>query len=133
MLFAVLFVFLDGLGFFQHVLAALGVIFDRGLFEDDDKVCQALVGDDLGDAGQGEVAQKILAVHADGCCGEAQLIRGLLQTDKVRAFQVSAHHVAQAGDGNFLFVMEAHHCEAGRRTVGGVVLPDVGITHRCFL
>ena len=38
-----------------------------------------------------------------------------------------------AGDGDLFFVVEAHHGETGSCTVRRVVLPDVGITHRCFL
>ena len=131
--FAVLLIFLGGFGFFQHVPTTLTVIFDGGLFKDDHKVGQTLIGDDLRNAGQREIAEEIFTVYANRCSGETQLISGFLQTNKVRAFQVGTHHIAQAGDGNFLFVMEAHHCEAGSRTVSGVVLPDIGITHRCFL
>ena len=132
-LFAVLFVFLGRFRLLQHVLAALTLILDGGLFKDHHKVGQTLVGNDLCDTGQREIAEEIFTVHANRCGGKTQLVSGFLQTNKVRAFQVSAHHIAQAGDGNFLFVMEAHHCEAGSRTVGSVMLPDVGITHRCFL
>ena len=133
MLFAVLFVFFCGFVLLDHVLAPQGIVLDGRLFKDNHKVRQTLVGNDLGDAGQREITEEIFTVHTDGCGGEAKLICSLLQTNQVRAFQVGTHHVAQAGDGNFLFVVQAHHCEAGSSTVGGVMLPDIGITHRCFL
>ena len=133
MLFAFFLGFLDPLGFVQHVLATLAVIAEGGLFEHHHKVGQALVGDDLRNAGQREVAEEVFTVHTHRGGGETQLVGGLLQADEICAFQVRTHHIAQACDGDLLFVMEAHHCEAGSRTVGSVMLPDIGITHRCFL
>ena len=132
-LFAVLFVFLCRFCFVEHVFAACAFFFDGGLFEHHHKVGKSLIRNDLSDTGKRKIAQKIFPVHTDRRSGKAQLVGGLLQTDKVCAFQVRTHHVTQTGNGDFLFVMEAHHCEAGSRTVGSVVLPDVGITHRCFL
>ena len=133
MLFALFLFFLAGFGVLQHVLAARAVILDGGLFKHYNKVSQALVGDDLCNAGKREIAQEVFAVHADCGGGKTKLIGGFLQAYKVGAFQVGAHHIPQAGDGNFLFVVQAHHGQTGSRTVGGIVLPDVGITHRCFL
>ena len=119
--------------FLEDVPPALAVVLDGRLFKDGHKVGEALVGDDLRDAGDGKLTEEIFAVYADGGGAEPQLLRGLLQTGQVCAFQVRTHHVPQAGDGDLLFVMEAHHCETGGSAVCGVVLPDIGITHRCFL
>ena len=119
--------------FLEDVPPTLAVVLDGRLFKDGHEMGEALVGDDLRDAGNGKLTEEIFAVYADGGGAEPQLLRGLLQTGQVCAFQVRTHHVPQAGDGDLLFVMEAHHCETGGSTVRGVVLPDVGITHRCFL
>ena len=115
------------------MLAACAIILDGGLFEHHNKVSQTLIGDDLCNTGKREIAQKVFAVHADCGGGKTKFIGGFLQAYKVGAFQVGAHHIPQAGNGNFLFVVQAHHGQTGSRTVGGIVLPDVGITHRCFL
>ena len=133
MLFALFLFFLAGLGVLQHMLAARAFVLDGGLFEHHNKVSQTLIGDHLCNAGKREVAQEVFAVHADCGGGKAKFIGGFLQADKVSAFQVGTHHIPQAGDGHFLFVVQAHHGQTGSRTVGGIVLPDVGITHRCFL
>ena len=133
MLFALFLFFLAGLGVLQHMLAACAIILDGGLFEHHNKVSQTLIGDDLCNTGKREIAQKVFAVHADCGGGKTKFIGGFLQAYKVGAFQVGAHHIPQAGNGNFLFVVQAHHGQTGSRTVGGIVLPDVGITHRCFL
>ena len=133
MLFALFLFFLAGLGVLQHMLAARAFVLDGGLFEHHNKVSQTLIGDHLCNTGKREVAQEVFAVHADCGGGKAKFIGGFLQADKVSAFQVGTHHIPQAGDGHFLFVVQAHHGQTGSRTVGGIVLPDVGITHRCFL
>ena len=49
-----------------------------------------------------------------------------------RFVPVGSHHIPQAGDGDFLFVMEAHHCERSGRAVRRIVLPHIGITHTMF-
>ena len=80
--------------FLQHMLAAGIIVFDRGLLEDDHKVGQTLIGDDLRNAGKCEITQKILAVHSDGGRVEAKLIGGFLQAHEVRALHVGSHHIA---------------------------------------
>ena len=58
---------------------------------------------------------------------------GRFEIETTKEASMRYTYVPQTGDGDLLFVMEAHHCEAGSRTVGSVMLPDIGITHRCFL
>ena len=118
---------------FQHVAAAGFVVRDGGLFENYNEMCQALIGDYLCNAREGKITKEIFPIHANRRAGEAQFVGSFLKANQVGTLEVGTHHIAQPRDGDFLFVVQAHHCETGSRAIGGIVLPYISITHRWFL
>ena len=86
-------------------------------------------GNDICDAGQRKIGQKIFTVNTNSLRDKSKCISAFGQAYQVRSFQIRAHHVTELRYCSFFFVVQAYHRKACSGTVSCVMLLDVSVSH----